>query len=154
MRLKEAEIDIMFITQGSDVEYIHERADIFFGDEGRFDGRIVKLIYTGQTTSRELSVFVAFDDEESWTLFTMKIGLELRLNYVLNSVHKHLAMDSSPPMLSPMEGYDTQYEYTYKLFKEVEYGYLMVNSMGTKAYQINKSKNQIKSTKTWSPGEW
>ena len=154
MRLEEAEIDIMFITKGERVEYIYEKADRFFDDKGRFEGRVVKLIYTGQSSFSELSVFVAFDDAESWTLFTMKSGLELRLNYVLNAVHKHLALNLSPPKLSHMEGYDTQYEYTYKLFKEVEYGYLMVNSMGTKAYQINKSKSQIKSPETWNPGEW
>ena len=158
MRLAEAEIDIMFITKGENVEYINESADSMFDERNRFDGRVVKLIYTGQSSSSELSVFVAFDDAESWTLFTMQAGsgtaVEFRLNYVLNAVHKHLALNSSLSMLPYTEGYDTQYEYTYKLFKEDEYGYLMVNASHTKAYQINVKEKLIKSPETWKPGEW
>jgi hypothetical protein len=136
MRLADAEVDILFVTKGTNVLYINENF--------KFDGRIVKIIYTGQSSHSELSVFVAFDDEESWALFTMKIGLELRLNYVLNSVHKHLAMDLSPPMLSPMEGYDTQYEYTYSIFTDND-GYIMENASGTKAYKVNISERLIES---------
>ena len=101
-----------------------------------------------------MSVFVAFDDAESWTLFTAQAGLgaavEFRLNYVLNAVHKHLVLNSSPPMLSPIEGYDTQYEYSYNLSKQANYGYMMVNSRGSKAYKININQKLIKYTGEWS----
>ena len=153
MRLSEAEIDIMFITKGKSVEYINKNAESMFGERNKFDGRVVKIIYTGQSSFSELSVFVAFDESESFTLFTMRAGFDMRLNYVDSAVYQYLGQ-VSPPMISRTEGYNTQYEYTYTLFKEDEYGYLMVNSSGTKAYKININQKLIKSLETWNSGEW
>jgi hypothetical protein len=79
----------------------------------------------------------------------MQVGIEMRLNYVINSVHKYLTIDYSPQILSGYEGYNTQYEYTYKLFNQEPYGYFMANSGGTKSYKINKNLKLIKSQETW-----
>ena len=152
MRLAEAEIDIMFITKGESVEYINESANSMFDERNKFDGRVVKIIYTGQSSYSELSVFVAFDEAESFTLFTMGAGFDMRLNYVDSAVYQYLGK-VSPPLLSRAEGYNTQYEYTYSLFKE-DYGYLMVNASSTKTYQINESKMLIKSSEPWEPSTW
>ena len=149
MRLEKAEIDIMFITKGESVEYINESADRMFDDKGDYDGRVVKIIYTSQTSSSELSVFVAFDESESFTLFTMREGFDMRLNYVDSAVYQYLGQ-VSPPILSRTERYNTQYEYTYSLSKQAKYGYIMVNSTGTKAYKININQKLIKYTGEWS----
>jgi hypothetical protein len=149
MRLNEAEIDIMFISSMDNILYIHENVEQFFDTNGKFDGRLVRIVFKGQSSGNELSVFVAFDESESWQLFTMQVGIEMRLNYVINSVHKYLTIDYSPQILSGYEGYNTQYEYTYKLFNQEPYGYFMANSGGTKSYKINKNLKLIKSQETW-----
>ena len=61
---------------------------------------------------------------------------------------------TSPARINLGETYDSKFEYTYRLFKEEEYGYLMVNAGGTIAYQINVDKKLIKSPEVWNPGEW
>ena len=133
MRLADAEVDILFVTKGTNVLYINENF--------KFDGRIVKIIYTGQSSHSELSVFVAFDESESFTLFTMRTGFDMRLNYVDQAVYQYLGR-MSPSVLSPAEGYNTQYEYTYSIFTDND-GYIMENSSGTKTYRININQNRI-----------
>ena len=133
MRLADAEVDILFVTKGTNVLYINENV--------KFDGRIVKIIYTGQSSHSELSVFVAFDESESFTLFTMRTGFDMRLNYVDQAVYQYLGR-MSPSVLSPAEGYNTQYEYTYSIFTDND-GYIMENSSGTKTYRININQNRI-----------
>lgn len=148
MRLKDAEVDIMFISNGSNVEYINKQSNHLF-DGDRLDGRIVKITYISQTDHSKVDAFVAFDGQDSYTMFTMQVGIEQRLNYVINAVFQEIVMD----YLSPTSGYDTKYEYTYKLFKE-DYGYLMVNAGGAKAYQVNEKKMLVKSSEAWEPGIW
>ncbi|MBL7005290.1 MAG: hypothetical protein ISR69_14825 [Gammaproteobacteria bacterium] len=148
MRLKDAEVDIMFISKGNNIEYINKQSNHLF-DGHKLDGRVAKITYTSQIDHSDVDVFVAFDDQDSYTMFTMQVGIEQRLNYVINAVYQEIVMD----YLSPASGYDTKYEYTYKLFKE-DYGFLMVNASATKAYQVNESKMLVKSSKTWEPGTW
>jgi len=148
MRLKDAEVDIMFISKGNNVEYINKQSDHLF-DGNRLDGRIAKITYTGQIDHSEVDVFVAFDDQDSYMMFTMQSGIVERFNYVINAVHQEIVMD----YLSPSSAYDTNYEYTFKLFKE-DYGYLMVNASTTKSYQVNERKMLIKSSESWEPGTW
>jgi hypothetical protein len=148
MRLKDAEVDIMFISKGNNIEYINKQSNHLF-DGDKLDGRVAKITYTSQIDHSEVDVFVAFDDGDSYMMFTMRSGIEQRFNYVINAVYQEIVMD----YLSPASGYDTNYEYTYKLFKE-DYGYLMVNASATKAYQVNKNKMLVKSSKTWEPGTW
>ena len=155
MRLFEAKVDIMFISSMDNILYVHENIEKFFDEEGEFDGRLIKIVYIGQSSGNELSVFVAFDEGESWQLFMgspglpLQGGVEIRFNYVINAVHKHLSIDTSPQILSSYEGYNTQYEYTYKLFQQEPYGYFMANAMGTKSYKVNKNLKLIKSQEKW-----
>ena len=148
MRLKDAEVDIMFISEGDNVEYINKQSDHLF-DGDKLDGRIAIITYISQIDHSKVDVFVVFDDQDSYMMFKMKSGIEQRFNYVINAVYQEIAFD----YLSLTSGYDTKYEYTYKLFKE-DYGYLMVNTRGTKAYQVNKNKMLVKSSETWEPGTW
>jgi hypothetical protein len=155
MRLFEAEVDIMFISSMDNILYVHENIEKFFDEEGEFDGRLVKIVYIGQSSGNELSVFVAFDDAESFHLFMGSPGgqisgaADLRINYVINAVHKHLIVDTSPQILSGYEGYNTKYESTYKLFQQEPYGYFMANAMGTKSYKVNKNLKLITSQEKW-----
>jgi hypothetical protein len=148
MRLKDAEVDIMFISEGDNVEYINKHSDHLF-DSDKLDGRIAIITYISQIDHSKVDVFVAFDDQDSYMMFKMRSGIEQRFNYIINAVYQEIAFD----YLSLTSGYDTKYEYTYKLFKE-DYGYLMVNARGTKAYQVNKNKMLVKSSETWEPGTW
>ena len=135
MRLSDAEVNILFVTEGQNVLYT--------ADTIKFDGRIVKIIYTGQSSYSEVSVFVGFDESESFTLFTMRTGFDMRLNYVDQAVYQYLGR-MSPSVLSPAEGYNTQYEYTYSIFTDND-GYIMENASGTKAYKVNISEHLIES---------
>ena len=135
MRLADAEVDILFVTKGTNVLYINENV--------KFDGRIVKIIYTGQSSHSELSVFVAFDEAESFSLFTMRAGFDIRLNYVDRAVYQYLGT-MRPSVVSSSEGHNTQYEYTYSIFSENN-GYIMENASGTKAYKVNISERLIES---------
>lgn len=156
MRLLEAEVDVMFISSMDNILYFHENIEKLFDKDGEFEGRIVKITYIGQSSENELSVFVGFDDAESFQLFMASPGggmnelAELRLNIVINAVHKHLINDTSPKILSEYEGYDTKYEYTYKLSKQENYGYFMVNGMSTKSYKVNQELGQIRFQENWS----
>lgn len=154
MRLFEAEVDVMFISSLGNILYFHENIEKFFDVEGEFDGRLVKIIYIGQSSGNELSVFVGFDDAESFQLFMGSPGgqlsgaADLRINYVINAVHKSLIVDTSPQILSEYEGYNTMYESTYKLFQQDPYGYFMAS--GIKSYKINKNLKLIKSQEKWN----
>ena len=154
MRLAEAEVDFLFLAEGANVKYVSMYVDSLFDVNQKFDGRVVKFSYTGQDSNHELTVFIAFDESEAWSLFTMRTGLTERLEYVDKAVFKVLLERTSPARINLGETYDSNFEYTYKLFKEEEYGYLMVNAGGTIAYQINMDKKLLKSPKSWNPGEW
>ena len=154
MRLAEAEVDFLFLAEGANVKYVSMYVDSLFDVNQKFDGRVVKFSYTGQDSNHELTVFIAFDESEAWSLFTMRTGLTERLEYVDKAVFKVLLERTSPARINLGETYDSNFEYTYKLFKEEEYGYLMVNAGGTIAYQINVDKKLIKSPEVWNPGEW
>jgi len=154
MRLEAAKVDFLFLIEGENVKFVSKYVENLFGVDHKFDGRVVKFTYTGQDSNHELTVFIAFDESEVWSLFTMGMGLTERLNYVDKEVFEILRARQSPARINLGEIYNSNFEYTYKLFKEEEYGYLMVNAGGTIAYQINMDKKLLKSPKSWNPGEW
>ena len=154
MRLEEAEVDFLFLCEGANVKFVSMYVESLFDADQRFNGRVVKFSYTGENSNHELTAFIAFDESEAWSLFTARMGLTERLDYVDKAVFEVLRSRDSPARINLNEIYNSNFEYTYRLFKEENYGYLMVNAGGTIAYQLNLDKNLIKSPDVWKPGEW
>lgn len=142
MRLDEAEVDILFIVNDNAVIYNNEEADHLFttdkdGDE-KLEGRVVNFVFSGQSTGSVIEVFVAFDDSDSYTIFTLQAGTVERLNFVAQAIFKYFTENSIQDVFSPIEQYATQYVYTFKLYKKSE-KYFMVNNSQTQAYLIDGS---------------
>ena len=142
MRLEEAGVDILFIVRDNAVIYINGEADRLFvtnkdGDE-KLDGRVVNFVFSGQSDGTVIEVFVAFDDSESYTMFTLKVGMMIRLNYVAKAIFKCFQDTGIKDVFSPFEQYATQYIYTFHLYKKDE-KYFMVNNHQTQAYLIDAS---------------
>ena len=142
MRLDEAEVDILFIVNDNAVIYINEEADHLFatdkdGDE-KLDGRVVNFVFSGQSTGTVIEVFVAFDDSDSYTMFTLQAGTVERLNFVAQAIFKYFAGNGIQDVFSPIEQYATQYVYTFKLYRKNE-KFFMVNNSQTQAYLIDGS---------------
>lgn len=142
MRLQEAEVDILFIVNDNNVIYVNEEADHLFetdkdGDE-KLDGRVVNFVFSGQSTGSVIEVFVAFDDSDSYTMFTLQAGMVERLNFVAQAIFKYFAENGIQEVFSPIEQYATQYVYTFKLYRKNE-KFFMVNNSQTQAYLIDGS---------------
>ena len=142
MRLQEAEVDILFIVNNNNVVYANEEADHLFetdkdGDE-RLDGRVVNFVFSGQSTGSVIEVFVAFNDSDSYTMFTLRTGTVERLNFVAQAIFKHFAKNDMQDVFSSIEQYATQYIYTFKLYRKNK-RFFMVNNSQTQAYLIDSS---------------
>ena len=142
MRLDEAEVDILFIVNDNAVIYNNEEAEHLFttdkdGDE-KLEGRVVNFVFSGQSTGSVIEVFVAFDDSDSYTMFTLQAGTVERLNFVAQAIFKYFTENGIQDVFSPIEQYATQYVYTFKLYKKSE-KYFMVNNSQTQAYLIDGS---------------
>ena len=142
MRLEEAEVDIISIVRNNNVIYINDEADHLFipdkdGDE-KLDGRVVNLVFSGQSDSEVVEIFVAFDDSDSYTMFTLQAGMIERLNYVAQAIFKYFSeANFILKVFSPIESYSTQYIYTFKLYRKNN-KYFMVNNAQTQAYLIDE----------------
>jgi len=152
MRLVEAEVDIMFIVKNSTVMYINNDADSLYeldkdGDM-KLDGRIVNFIF--KDSNEVVEIFVAFDDQDSYSMFTMNMGRDERLNYVAQAIFQFMGQNHITNVFSPTAQYSSQYHYTFKLYKKNE-KHFMVNNSQSHAYLIGdniyKSNNadEIKS---------
>ncbi len=142
MRLKEAEVDILFVVCDNTVIYISEETDhLFEADKVRVEklkGRIVNFVFSGQSNGTVIEVFVAFDDSDSYTMFTLQTGTMERLNYVAQAIFKYFAENGIQNVFSPVEQYAIQYIYTFKLYRKNE-KYFMINNLQTQAYLIDRS---------------
>jgi len=142
MRLEDAEVDILSIVRNNNVIYVNEEADHLFepdryGDE-KLDGRVVNFVFSGQSEGTVIEIFVAFDDSDSYTMFTLQAGMIERLNFVAQAIFNYFAETGIQNIFSPVEGYSTQYIYTFKVYRK-NGKYLMVNNTQTQAYLIDKS---------------
>ena len=140
MRLEEAEVDIMFIAKNDQVIYTNNESDHLFsldkdGDK-KLDGRVVNMVFTGQSDKSVIEVFVVFDDSESYTMFTMGAGRDERLNYVAQSIFKYFMDNKIEGVFSLTQGYASQYLYTFKLYQK-GIKYFMVNNGKSQAYLID-----------------
>lgn len=145
MRLEDAEIDILFIVKNNAVTYINNVSGHLFatdddGDES-LKGRVVNFVFTGKSGTVE--VFVAFDEDDAYTMFTMRVGMQERLDFVARSIFQNFAKSNLGNTFSFTDNYSTQYIYTFKLFHKNN-RYFMVNNAQTQAYLIDRGGIQRK----------
>ncbi|HBF47825.1 MAG TPA: hypothetical protein VIC51_07745 [Psychromonas sp.] len=152
MRLVEADVDIMFIVKNNKTMYINNLADKLYtldkdGDM-KLDGRIVNFIF--KDSNDIIEIFVAFDDQDSYSMFTMNMGRDERLNHVAQAIFQFIEQTNIRNVFSPTAMYSSQYYYTFKLYKKNE-KYLMINNNQSQAYLIaddlykNNDVDEIKS---------
>lgn len=140
MRLEEAEVDIMFIVKDNAVTYINSASGHLFdtdddGDES-LKGRVVNFVFQGKSGTVE--VFVAFNEDDAYTMFTMRAGMQERLDFVARSIFQKFANNNIGNTFSFTDNYATQYQYTFKLFHKSN-RYFMVNNAQSQAYLIDRN---------------
>jgi hypothetical protein len=133
--------EIMFVAKNEILVYTKRDCDHLFsldkdGDQ-KLDGRVVSIIFRGQSEKSVIEVFVAFSDEESYGLFSMQIGLKERLASISQSVFRELG--SHHTLFNPTDTYATQFVYTFKMYKKSD-RFFMVNNQQTAAYLVNESE--------------
>jgi tetratricopeptide (TPR) repeat protein len=137
MRLVEAEVDIMFIVKNNKTMYINNSADqLYTLDKDRdmkLDGRVVNFIF--KDSEEVIEIFVAFDEQDSYSMFTMNMGRDERLNYVAQAIFKFMGQNNITNVFSSAANYSSQYHYTFKLYKKNE-KHFMVNNSQSHAYLI------------------
>ena len=118
MRLSEAEVDVMFIVKNNQVIYINDAARHLFivdrdGDK-KLDGRIVKFDYKSKNDLVE--VFIAFNESDSYTMFTMGTPTGPRFNYVAQAVWDYFYEKGISNVFIFTEEYSLQFEHAFKLY--------------------------------------
>lgn len=136
-------VEVMFVTKDDKLIYKKAACDHLFtldkdGDQ-KLDGRVVSIIYRGQSDKSVIEVFVAFSDEESYGLFTMQLGLQERLASISKSVF--LQLGSHQNLFSKTDTYATQFVYTFKMYRKGS-KFFMVNNGQTAAYLVDESRIQ------------
>lgn len=61
--------------------------------DAKLIGRSANMILIDQTTDTRLETFVAFDEEESYALFTAKIGMQERFNSLIQNLYGFYAKE-------------------------------------------------------------
>lgn len=139
MRLDDAEVDVLFIVKNNVVTYINNASGHLFsidddGDE-MLDGRVVKFIFSASLGRETIEIFVAFDEADAYTMFTMRAGMQERLDFVSRVIFEQFSRNNLGNTFSFSKNYATQYEYTFKLYQKNN-RYFMVNNAQTQAYLI------------------
>lgn len=133
-------IEVIFIVKDNTLIYTKDNCDNLFsldkdGDQ-KLNGRVVCIIYRGQSDKSVIEIFVAFPDEDTYALFTLQIRLQERLIAVSQSVYK--SMLKLKKVFDIKEMYSTQFVYTFKMYKKGS-RFFMVNNGQTTAYLVEKS---------------
>lgn len=134
----EKNVEIMFIVKDKQVLYFNKYADVLFQKDKdgdlKLDGRVVKIVYKGLFS--KIEVFVAFDDTESYTMFTAGLGRDERLHYVASEIITFLSKNRYDKRLNiKISPFFTCYS-AYKLYKRND-RYYMVNNGRNDAYIIS-----------------
>ncbi|TWO22805.1 hypothetical protein [Campylobacter hyointestinalis] len=140
-RLNDAEVDLMFIVKNNQVVYINYNSEhLFIKDKDgdlKLDGKIVRYRY--YTDNENIEIFVAFDDQDSYTLFTMCAGVEYRLQYVAISIMEYFTKINISNLFSYTENYKVEYEYPYNLYRKANRFYVIDKSQ-SKCYIIDNNE--------------
>ncbi|HFO0254478.1 TPA: hypothetical protein ACHIDA_000618 [Raoultella ornithinolytica] len=146
MRLDDAEVDIMFIVKDESIMYVNNYVDELYivdkDNDMKLDGRVVNFIF--KSGNEVIEIFVAFDDQDSYMMFTVGAGRDERLNYVASEIFKFMAKNNINNVFSSTAKYSSQYYYTFHLYKK-DNKHFMVNNGQTQAYlfdgDVYKNKN-------------
>ena len=85
--------------------------------DAKLIGRSANMVLIDQATGARLETFVAFDEEESYALFTAKIGMQERFNFLIQNLYGFYAKNM-PVLLNATSNYASQYIYTYRVYKK------------------------------------
>ncbi|EDO9795047.1 hypothetical protein [Campylobacter fetus] len=131
----------MFIVKNNQVVYInYDSNNLFVKDKDgdlKLDGKIVK--YGFYTDDENIEIFVAFDDQDSYMLFTMGAGVEYRLKYVSTSITEYFSKINISNLFLDTEKYKVQFEYAYNLYQK-ENRFYMIDKSQSKCYIIDSNE--------------
>ena len=118
---KEIGVNVLAIISNDEVIYINKESNQLYeidsDGDAKLIGRSANMILIDQTTDTRLETFVAFDEEESYALFTAKIGMQERFNSLIQNLYGFYAKNI-PTLLNATSNYASQYVYTYRVYKK------------------------------------
>ena len=118
---KEIGVNVLAIISNDEVIYINKESNQLYeidsDGDAKLIGRSANMILIDQTTDTRLETFVAFDEEESYALFTAKIGMQERFNSLIQNLYGFYAKNM-PTLLNATSNYASQYVYTYRVYKK------------------------------------
>jgi len=118
---KEIGVNVLAIISNDEVIYINKESNQLYeidsDGDAKLIGRSANMVLIDQTTDTRLETFVAFDEEESYALFTAKIGMQERFNSLIQNLYGFYAKNI-PTLLNATSNYASQYVYTYRVYKK------------------------------------
>lgn len=142
IRLEQAEVDVMFILKGNKILYINEQSSHLFSIDKdgnrKLNGRIVHYIFFPLRGGDKIEMFIAFDEDDSFTMFTLRYNLEDRLNFITQEVLSFFEKNKITGVFESGVPYSTQYKYTFKLYEKYN-RYFMLNNSRTQAFLVDSS---------------
>lgn len=140
IRLGHVGVDVLFIVKNDDVIYINNNAGHLFKKEEydavELKGRVVNIVFEDQLNGTKIEFFVAFNESDAYSLFTLRDGMRERLDSVSNFIFTYPEFGS---LFSFSESYATQYLYTFKLYGKDD-KFFMINNSQSEAYLISGDK--------------
>lgn len=119
--LKEIGVNVLAIISNDEVIYINKESNQLYeidsDGDAKLIGRSANMVLIDQATGARLETFVAFDEEESYALFTAKIGMQERFNFLIQNLYGFYAKNI-PVLLNATSNYASQYIYTYRVYKK------------------------------------
>jgi hypothetical protein len=146
MRLNDPEIDVLAIVVDNSVVYFNNDNNHLFGGtdkdgDKKLKGRVARVVFNGQLRGNTTEFFVAFDEEDSHSLFTLQMGINQRFDYVIRAIfnyyHRNSNVLSNTTLFAPQENFSTQYFYAFHTYKKGDLIY-MNNNSNTEVYLIEK----------------
>ena len=138
--MEETESDIMFIVKNEQVIYVNSELDhcLLLDKDGSkyLDGRISNMVFTSEDGNNVIEFFVAFNEFDSYKLFTLNNGMEKKFNHLSVEIYKYFTGNKIKGVLTLAEGYTTEYFYTFKLYKKDD-KFIMMNNSKTQGYIID-----------------
>ncbi|HHP0468291.1 TPA: tetratricopeptide repeat protein [Vibrio harveyi] len=139
MHLPESGAEIMFIVKNRSIIYINKMVDDLFEEDSdgdfKLDGRITNFKFFNE--NEMIEIFVAFNDEDSYMMFTANVGRDDRLNFVAREIFSHIMRNNVCKVFSETGNYSSQYHYAFRLYRRGNVNY-MVNNSRTQAYLITE----------------
>lgn len=140
-RLNDVGVNILFIIKNGNVIYVnYDSKNLFETDrdgDSLFKGRVVNYKFRGETTKDETQIFIGFDENDSYMLFTLQANLQERLDAVGKAVIKFFSDNRINGVFS-WEGLSVEYHYTYKLYNKGNIN-LLINVSQVDGYIINEN---------------